>query len=101
MTHGRIRRSWTDAPRSSTSGECLYKAKAGRRDPSMLKCMFSVVAVLSSIAVTNQNAAATTWTKLDSATIVGRRSDVPIGFAPGLDRFIILGGRSNYADYRK
>src|SRR5476651_2067407 len=67
----------------------------------MLNVMLFFVAALSTDIATNQNAAANTWTKIDSATIVGRRSDVPVGFAPGLDRFIILGGRSNYADYRK
>src|SRR6516164_4147180 len=44
---------------------------------------------------------ANTWTKLDKATIVGRRWDVPLGYAPDLKRFIVLGGRSAYADYRQ
>src|SRR5262245_22635684 len=42
-----------------------------------------------------------TWTKLDKATIVGKRWDVPLGYDPIAKRFIILGGRSSYADYRK
>ena len=41
------------------------------------------------------------WTKLDNAVFTGRRWDVPLGYDPGLNRFIILGGHSNYADYRK
>jgi hypothetical protein len=46
-------------------------------------------------------AEANTWTKLEKATIVGRRWDVPLGYAPDLKRFVVLGGRSAYADYRK
>ena len=42
-----------------------------------------------------------TWTKLDKAAIVGRRWDVPLGYAPELKRFIVLGGRSSFADYKK
>ena len=41
------------------------------------------------------------WAKLDKAEIIGRRWDVPLGYAPGLRRFIVLGGRSAFADYRK
>jgi len=44
---------------------------------------------------------ANTWTKLDKAAIVGRRWDVPLGYTPELKRFIVLGGRSTFADYRK
>lgn len=47
------------------------------------------------------SATANTWTKLDKAVMVGRRWDVPLGYDPGLKRFIVLGGRSNFADYRK
>jgi hypothetical protein len=42
-----------------------------------------------------------TWNKLDKAAIAGRRWDVPLGYDPVAKRFIILGGRSSYADYRK
>jgi len=41
------------------------------------------------------------WKKLEKAEIVGRRWDVPLGYAPSLKRFIVLGGRSAFADYRK
>ncbi|HZZ78338.1 MAG TPA: kelch repeat-containing protein [Gemmataceae bacterium] len=42
-----------------------------------------------------------TWTKLDKAVIDGRRWDVPIGYAPDLKRFLVLGGRITYADAKK
>src|SRR5438270_10620554 len=48
-----------------------------------------------------ETGAANVWVKLDGAALVGRRWDVPLGYAPQLKRFIILGGRSTYADYRK
>jgi hypothetical protein len=57
--------------------------------------------LLSTGIAAGNDAAANTWTKLDGAVIVGRRWDVPLGYAPGLGRFIVLGGRSTYADYGK
>ena len=42
-----------------------------------------------------------TWTKLDKATILGKRWDVPLGDDPDARRFLVLGGRSSYGDYRK
>lgn len=45
--------------------------------------------------------AANTWTPLEKAAIVGRRWDVPLGYAPEQKRFIVLGGRTTFADYRK
>lgn len=63
---------------------------------------FSITALLTLfIANIALAGAANTWTKLDAAQIVGRRWDVPLGYDPGLKRFIVLGGRSSYADYRK
>src|SRR5262249_4256574 len=41
------------------------------------------------------------WTKHDKAAVVGRRWDVPLGYAPGMKRFLVLGGRVSYADARK
>src|SRR5262249_37144292 len=48
-----------------------------------------------------QQPAANTWVKLDKATVVGKRWDVPLGFAPDLKRFAVLGGRTTWADYKK
>src|SRR5437667_4595890 len=54
------------------------------------------------MATTTAHAGApNTWTKLDKASIIGRRWDVPLGYDPVAKRFLILGGRSNFADYRK
>src|SRR5262249_8687315 len=43
----------------------------------------------------------TTWVKLDRATIEGRRHDVPLGYSPDLKRFLILGGRTGFDEYKK
>ncbi len=63
-----------------------------------LTALIAVALCLPSIA---HAGAPNTWTKLDAAQIAGRRWDVPLGYDPAAKRFIILGGRSNYAEYRK
>jgi hypothetical protein len=63
-----------------------------------------IITILAVAILTANSALAgapNTWTKLDKATIVGRRWDVPLGYDPVAKRFTILGGRSNYADYKK
>jgi hypothetical protein len=42
-----------------------------------------------------------TWTRLDKATITGQRWDIPLGYSPELKRFLILGGRTSWGEYRK
>ena len=41
------------------------------------------------------------WTKLPKAEIIGQRSDIPLGYDSIARRFVILGGRTNYGNYRK
>ncbi|HKI38617.1 MAG TPA: kelch repeat-containing protein [Gemmataceae bacterium] len=41
------------------------------------------------------------WTRLEQGDIPGRRWDVPLGYAPGLNRFLVLGGRTSWDEYRK
>src|SRR5271166_1056324 len=64
-----------------------------------------LAAMLTALALAETGAPAETpvnaWVKLDRAVIAGRRWDVPLDYAPGLRRFVVLGGRSTYADYRK
>lgn len=45
-------------------------------------------------------AAEPTWTKTD-AVIDGQRWDVPVGYEPATKKFLVLGGRSSWADYKK
>ena len=40
------------------------------------------------------------WTKTEAA-IEGRRWDVPLGYDPVAKRFLVLGGRTAWADYKK
>src|ERR1022692_957164 len=65
--------------------------------------MRAIAVVLASwLSATSAYAGApNTWMKLDKAAMVGRRWDVPLGYAPELKRFIVLGGRSSFADYKK
>src|SRR5437764_14588720 len=42
-----------------------------------------------------------TWVEVDGGAIEGRRWDVPLGYSPDLKQFLVLGGRSNFADYKK
>ncbi len=41
------------------------------------------------------------WTRLPKAEIIGQRSDIPLGYDSTSKRFLVLGGRSGYANYRK
>jgi hypothetical protein len=41
------------------------------------------------------------WTRLAQGDILGQRWDAPLGYAPGLNRFLILGGRTSWGEYRK
>ena len=41
------------------------------------------------------------WTRLERGDISGQRWDVPLGYAPGLNRFLVLGGRTSWGEYRK
>src|SRR5262249_32961278 len=68
---------------------------------AMHNLMLWFVGVLATNSATDNHGTVNAWTKLPRAAVVGRRWDVPLGYAPGLNRFIILGGRSTYADYRK
>ncbi|MBY0460826.1 MAG: hypothetical protein K2V38_26200, partial [Gemmataceae bacterium] len=42
-----------------------------------------------------------TWVKIDAGAIEGRRWDVPLGYSPELKRFLVLGGRTDQANYKK
>jgi len=41
------------------------------------------------------------WRKSPKAEITGRRWDVPVGYAPDLQGFLVLGGRMSFADAKK
>src|SRR5947209_2901955 len=69
--------------------------------PSMHNVLLFLVGALSASSAADKTGTANTWRKLDRAVIAGRRWDVPLGYAPGRKRFIVLGGRSTYGDYRK
>ncbi len=41
------------------------------------------------------------WQRVESATMAGERWDVPLGYSPELRRFVVLGGRTSWAQYKK
>ena len=41
------------------------------------------------------------WVKIDGGAIEGRRWDVPLAYAPEHKRFMVLGGRTDQANYKK
>ena len=41
------------------------------------------------------------WRQLEKATIAGERWDVPTGYSPETRRFMVLGGRTSWAQYKK
>jgi hypothetical protein len=60
-----------------------------------------IVLAVALLALAAGPAAANTWVKLDRAVIEGRRWDVPLGYAAALKQFLVLGGRTSWADYKK
>lgn len=62
---------------------------------------FLLLAAAAFFPAQTEPPAPNTWTKLDQAIVHGRRWDIPVGYDPAAGRFLILGGRSTYGDYRK
>lgn len=64
--------------------------------------MHSLVLLVAAVGTADAGVLpANTWNKLTNATIVGKRWDVPLGYAPHLKRFMILGGRTSFGDYKQ
>ena len=42
-----------------------------------------------------------TWQLLANAKIEGRRYETPLGYAPELKKFLVLGGRTSFGEYKK
>lgn len=59
--------------------------------------VFSLV-LLSSLAVAQEP---NTWQQLERAKIEGRRYEMPLGYAPELKKFLVLGGRTSFGEYKK
>lgn len=41
------------------------------------------------------------WRMLDKAALAGQRTDIPVAFVPPLGRFMVLGGRTHFREYRE
>ena len=63
--------------------------------------MRTLACVLLLLCITSSHAQTNTWQLLDAAKIEGRRSETPLGYSPHLKKFLVLGGRTNYGEYKK
>jgi Galactose oxidase, central domain len=66
-------------------------------------CFFCGLVILGLTQMTahSDEPRANTWQRLEKAEIIGKRWDVPLGHDPGAKQFLVLGGRSTWADYKK
>jgi hypothetical protein len=62
---------------------------------------FSTLWVALLLPVPLSAAEPNTWVEVEAGTIDGRRWDVPLGYSPELKRFLVLGGRTDLANYKK
>src|SRR3954469_20679526 len=53
------------------------------------------------LAGVGRAADANVWVKPEKGTITGQRWDVPLGYDPGAKRFLVLGGRTSFGEYKK
>src|SRR5262249_4074619 len=83
-----------DQPPVPTTGEAM-----NRSAPAAVFAFLLAVAV-GPPAAPAAEPAANTWARSD-AVIDGRRWDVPVGYDPAAKQFVVLGGRSTLADYRR
>jgi hypothetical protein len=61
----------------------------------------SLAALLLMSGLVCPAAPANRWKRLEQGNIPGNRWDMPLGYAAGLNRFFILGGRTSWAEYRQ
>jgi hypothetical protein len=61
----------------------------------------TVVAFLGASCLAAAEPAVNVWERQEKATLTGQRWDVPVGYAPELNRFLVLGGRTSWAEYKK
>jgi Galactose oxidase, central domain len=59
------------------------------------------VLVVSVVSAAEENRPGIPWHAVEKAVVVGQRWDIPIGYASELKQFVILGGRTSFAEYRK
>ena len=57
--------------------------------------------VLAALLAGTVIAETNTWTRLDKATITGRRREPPVVYSPEVGRFCVLGGLTDWGRYRE
>src|SRR5262249_59220818 len=66
-----------------------------------VRSLGAVAAVLGASCLPAAEPPVNGWERQEKATLAGQRWDVPVGYAPGLNRFLVLGGRTSWAEYKK
>jgi len=66
---------------------------------TMLRMLLASCLLLVSTAAFS--AEPNTWVKIEGGALEGRRWDVPLGYSPESKRFLVLGGRTDSANYKK
>jgi hypothetical protein len=65
------------------------------------RCSLSLAALLLPFTTVCAQSPPNVWQRAEQAIISGQRWDVPLGYAPELHRFLVLGGRTSWGEYRK
>jgi hypothetical protein len=82
----------------------LFRSWFCTGNPGTLLTMRTSIACFVYLSLLTARAAAqepNVWARLADADIVGQRYDIPLGYAADSKKFIILGGRTNYGEYKK
>jgi hypothetical protein len=81
----------------------LTAGPAVAHDMYRLRFAWCLVLLLAteSVAAAELPALVNQWTRLPQGDVPGQRWDVPLAYAPGQKRFLVLGGRTSWDEYRK
>lgn len=67
-----------------------------------MRCLFAgLLVTIVFVEAACAQPAPNTWRNLDKAVITGKRWDIPVSYDPVLKRFLVLGGRTNFGEYKK
>ena len=67
----------------------------------LLRSVTAVLLFVGTVGASDPPPDTNSWKKLDTTAIEGRRYETPLGYVPESKRFLILGGRTNSAEYKK
>ncbi|WP_425617222.1 kelch repeat-containing protein [Anatilimnocola sp. NA78] len=71
------------------------------RSAPLLALALCSLASFSLLAAEPKPLVPNSWKKLEEATITGRRYETPLSYSPELKKFLVLGGRASWSDFKK